>query len=76
MKTTVDIPDDQLKQAIKFTGAKTKKEAIVTAIVDFNHRQRLAKLVGQLGTFEDFMTQKDLRTMREDDQWKPDRSSS
>jgi hypothetical protein len=36
MKTTVDIPDRELEDAIRFTGARTKREAIVTAIGDFN----------------------------------------
>ena len=38
MKTTVDIPDDELKDAMRFTRARTKREAIVTAIADYNRR--------------------------------------
>lgn len=67
MKTTIDIPEEELKQAIKYTGAKTKKEAVVHAIRDFNRRQRLAELAGILGTFKDFMTRHDLEKMREDE---------
>lgn len=69
MKTTIDIPDDDLKEAIKYTGAKTKREAIVYAIKDFNKRRRLRELSKMLGTFEDFMTQEDLKEMREDSKW-------
>ncbi len=69
MKTTIDIPDNELKEAIKYTGAKTKKEAVVIAIKDFNKRRRLAKLAEMLGTFKDFMTREDLKKMREDSQW-------
>ncbi len=69
MKTTIDIPEDELKEAIKYTGAKTKREAVVYAIKDFNRRQRLAKLADMLGTFDDFMTQDDLKKMREDRKW-------
>ncbi len=69
MKTTIDIPEDELKEAIKYTGAKTKREAVVYAIRDFNRRQRLAKLADMLGTFDDFMTQDDLKKMREDRKW-------
>jgi len=36
MKTTVNIPDIDLADAIRFTKAKTKREAIVTAIQEFN----------------------------------------
>ncbi len=69
MKTTIDIPEKELKEAIKYTGAKTKREAVVYAIRDFNRRQRLAKLAHMLGTFDDFMTQEYLRKMREDEKW-------
>ena len=65
MKTTVDIPERELREAIRHTGAKTKKEAIVTAISEFNRRKRLEKLVAQFGTLEGLMTQEELRRMRE-----------
>lgn len=69
MKTTIDIPDEDLKEAIKYTGAKTKRDAVVYALKDFNRRRRLAKLAKMLGTFKDFMTQEELKTMREDKKW-------
>jgi Arc/MetJ family transcription regulator len=69
MKTTIDIPENELREAIKYTGAKTKKEAVVYAIRDFNKRHRLAEIADILGTFDDFMTQDDLKKMREDDKW-------
>ena len=65
MKTTVDIPEKALAEAMRHSGATTKKEAIVTAIADYNRRQRLAKLVARFGTFEGVMSQKELRRMRE-----------
>jgi Arc/MetJ family transcription regulator len=52
MKTTIDIPDTELKDAIRFTGAKTKKEAVVTAIREFNRRKRASEAVRIFGTFE------------------------
>lgn len=66
MKTTIDIPENELQEAIRHTGAKTKREAVVFALHDFNRRRRLAELTGILGTFTDFMTQDDLLEMRED----------
>jgi Arc/MetJ family transcription regulator len=69
MKTTIDIPETDLKEALKYTGAKTKREAVVCALKDFNRRHRLAELAKILGTFKDFMTQEDLKTMREDKKW-------
>jgi Arc/MetJ family transcription regulator len=70
MKTTIDIPDKVMSEAIKHTGAKTKKEAIITAVEKYNRLQRLAALNARIrGTFKDFMTQDDLKTMREDAKW-------
>lgn len=69
MKTTIDIPDKDLKEIIKHTGAKTKRDAVVHAVKDFNRRYRLAELAKSLGTFKDFMTMEDLREMREDRKW-------
>ncbi|MBI5186634.1 MAG: type II toxin-antitoxin system VapB family antitoxin [Nitrospinae bacterium] len=69
MKTTIDIPENELKEAIKHTGAKTKRDAVVYALIDFNKRRRMAKLTRILGTFQDFMDQNDLKIMREDERW-------
>ncbi len=67
MKTTIDIPDKELRDAMKYTGARSKREAVVAALVDFNRRQRLQRLAQQFGTFDEFMTQDELRRMREED---------
>lgn len=69
MKTSIDIPEEDLKEIVKYTGAKTKREAVVHAVKDFNRRHRLEELAKSLGTFKDFMTQEDLREMREDRKW-------
>ena len=64
MKTTVDIPDVELADAIRFTRARTKREAIVTAITEFNHRRRMAELAKRAGSCPDMMTADDLRQLR------------
>jgi len=64
MKTTVDIPDNELRDAMRFTKARTKREAIVTAIEDFNRRQRIAELVKLAGSCPDLMTVEELRKLR------------
>ena len=64
MKTTIDIPDKELQEAMRHTGAATKREAVVTAIVDFNRRRRLGKLVERFGTFDQFLTHDELRRSR------------
>ncbi|MDP3259125.1 MAG: type II toxin-antitoxin system VapB family antitoxin [Thermodesulfovibrionales bacterium] len=75
MKTTIDIPDNELKEAIKYTGAKTKRDAVVYALRDFNRKRRLAELSKMLGTFKDFMTQDDLKAMRKDRKWEKTKQS-
>jgi Arc/MetJ family transcription regulator len=67
MKTTVDIPDEELADAMKFTRAKTKREAIVTAIIEFNRRRRMAELVKYSGRSESFMTVDELKRLRRKD---------
>jgi len=50
VKTTVDIPESELQDAIKYAKAKTKREAVLIALADFNRRQRMAELVKYSGT--------------------------
>ena len=64
MKTTVDIPDGELEDVIRFTNAKSKREAVVTAIVDFNRRKRMADLAKYAGTCTDLMTPEELQATR------------
>jgi len=64
MKTTVDIPDRELEDAMRFTRARTKREAIVTAITEFNRRRRIAELTKRAGTCPDLMTVDELQHMR------------
>ena len=72
MKTTIDIPEKTLQEAIRHTGAKTKRDAVVTALEQFNRSHRLRELNARIkGTFVDFMTQEDLKVMREDAKWAP-----
>ena len=66
MKTTIDIPDAELRDLLTRTKARTKREAVVTAIRDYNRHSRMQDLCSILGTFDQFMTQDELRAMRED----------
>jgi hypothetical protein len=38
---------------LRFTKAKTKREAVVRALEEFNRRRRMAELVKYSGTFSD-----------------------
>ena len=53
MKTTIDIPENELRDAMRFTRATTKREAVVRILEDFNRRRRMAELVKYSGTFSD-----------------------
>jgi len=57
-----------MDEAMRFTGAKTKRDAVVTAVEHYNRLQRLADLNARVrGQFRDFMTQDELKAMREAD---------
>ena len=67
MKTTIDIPDSLLQELLDNTQAKTKREAVLTAIEEYNRRKRMAAVAGILGTFGNFMDQSELETSRNTD---------
>jgi Arc/MetJ family transcription regulator len=52
MKTTIDIPEKTLADAIRFTGAKTKREAVVKALEEFNRQHLVKDLIASFGTWE------------------------
>ncbi len=67
MKTTVDIPAEELAEAMRHLGVKTKREAVVAAIRALNRRKRIENLLKRLGQSDDFMTQSELQRMRRDE---------
>ena len=64
MKTTIDIPDSELADAIRFTKARTKREAVVSALADFNRRMRMAELVRHAGSCRNLVTLEELQKQR------------
>lgn len=64
MKTTVDIPDEELEAVMRFTRAATKREAIVTAIADYNRRRRMAALVVHAGKADRLISPEELQAQR------------
>ncbi len=64
MKTTIDIPQNELREAMKYIHSKTIKETVVYALTDFNRRQRLIRLANKLGTFSNLITTEDLKKAR------------
>ena len=64
MKTTLNIPDKRMKALLKATKAKTKTEAINTAIEDYIYQENVKKVMALAGT-GGFMTPEELSEMRE-----------
>lgn len=64
MRITVHVPDSELEDAIRFTNARTTRQAIVSAVAEFNRRMRMARLVGHAGTCENLMTPEELQAQR------------
>ena len=44
---------DTVKDAMRFTKSKTKREAVVQILEEFDRRRRMAELVKYSGTFTD-----------------------
>lgn len=65
MKTLVDINEDMLKEAMKVSGARTKKEAITLALEELVKSGLRQKLKGLAGS--EIMATKisDLKRMRQ-----------
>jgi Arc/MetJ family transcription regulator len=67
MKTTVDIPEKLLQDAMRHTKAKTKREAILTALRELASRRSMADLVKFSGTAKDLMSVEELAQLRATD---------
>jgi len=63
MKTTVDIPESELLDAMRYAKAKTKRDAILTALTDYNRRQRMAELVQYSGSSDTFMSNDEIESL-------------
>ena len=55
MKTTLNVPDAALTDAMRFTGAETKREVVESVLEACNRQQRVADLIANFGTL-DFAT--------------------
>ena len=66
MKTTIVIDDDLLKEAMKVTRSKTKKEAIETGLRELVRRNNLEAFREELGTYDIGLTREELEKRRRD----------
>lgn len=74
MKTSIDIPDELLASAQKFSGATTKRDAVVTAMEEYVQRQKMAELVKLSGSVPEsaMISAEELIAQRRADQQKLD----
>ncbi len=52
MKTTIEIPDNAFDILLRLTRAKTKRDAILTAIEEYNRRHEVEALVATFGKWK------------------------
>jgi len=51
MKTTIDIPDKTFSILCRLTKATTKRDAIMTAVEEYNRRHEVAALTATFGSW-------------------------
>ena len=67
MRTTIDIDDIIMAEAMEATGAKSKKKAVEIALYEYVASKRRQKLADRIGIYKKFdLRQKDLGEMRDD----------
>ncbi|MBT9163274.1 MAG: hypothetical protein DDT24_00179 [Chloroflexi bacterium] len=67
MRTLIDIKDGLIEDLLKETQARTKKEAITTAIEAYLNLKRREKLISLAGNYDFGYTPQDLEKMRADE---------
>ena len=50
MKTTLNIPESLLQEAVRLVGARTKTETVRLALEDLVRQKRLERVVARAGT--------------------------
>ena len=65
-KTTVVIDDELLDEAMKASGAKSKKEAITTGLQELIRRKNVEALRQELGTFDLALSLDELEKLRDE----------
>ena len=51
MKTTLNISDELIKEAIRLTGSRTKTEAVHKALIELIKKEKVERIIGQAGEF-------------------------
>lgn len=66
VRVSLDLPDVEVQDLLRFTGAASIQDAIVAAVVEFNRRRRIAALAGHAGQGELMATPESLQASRRD----------
>ncbi len=66
MRTTLEIDQKLMKQALELTKAKTKKELIQRSLEALIRQHRIERLLGKLGRFPLHLTPRKLAKLRAD----------
>jgi len=64
MRTTVELPDGLLEEAQRLTGAKTKRQTVITALEEVIGARLRQRLIDRLGNTKLNLTMRDIREMR------------
>ena len=67
MRTLIDIQEHLIRDLLKETNAKTKREAVITAIETYLNLKRREKLASLIGNYDYGATVEELERMRVDD---------
>ncbi len=67
MRTLIDIDERVLKEALKLTQAKTKKEVVNLSLRELVRRKRIQRLKSKLGRLDLDLDLEKLERMREND---------
>jgi Arc/MetJ family transcription regulator len=65
-KTTVIIDDELLDEAMRASGAKSKKEAITTGLQELIRKKNLEAFRRELGTFDLALSLEELERLRDE----------
>ncbi|MFO8072596.1 MAG: type II toxin-antitoxin system VapB family antitoxin [Polyangia bacterium] len=65
MKTTMNIPDDLMKKAMRASGARTKTETVLVALRELIRKKKIDRLLETAGSY-DFPGASELERFRDD----------
>ncbi len=67
MRTTIDLDDELVKEAMSLLGARTKRAAIQQSLKELINQKRRERLRAKLGRWELAITLDDLEKMRQNE---------